>query len=92
MEFIYLGDYGIELVLATNTDLSEASNTKIHYRKPDDTEGYWVTNVSGENLVYTLQSEDFDQIGVWRLHAYAELNGPIHGAAVMLKVLSLFVP
>ena len=92
MESIYLGDYGIELVLDTNTDLSEASNTRIYYRKPDGTEGYWAADVSGENLVYTLQSADIAQIGVWRLHSYAELNGPIHGTTVLLKVLNLFVP
>lgn len=92
MESIYSGDYGIELVLDTNTDLSAAANTRIYYQRPDDSDGYWDAEISGENLVYTLQSEDIDQIGIWRLQAYAELNGPVRGATVKLKALALFVP
>lgn len=92
MESIYLGSYGVELVLDTNVDLGAAANTKIYYRRPDDEEGFWAAEVSGQNLVYTLQSEDIDQIGIWRLQAYAELNGPVWGETVKLRVLALFMP
>lgn len=91
-EHIYMGDYGVELVLDTNIDLSGATNSRIYYRKPDDTEGYWSADVSGQNIVYTLQTGDIDQTGIWRLHAYAELNGPVHGKTAKLRVLNKFVP
>lgn len=88
---IYLGDDGQELKLDTNiSDLSGASDPRVYYQKPDGTEGYWTANISGQYLIYALQSSVLDQIGVWKLQAYINKNGPIRGDTVYLKVLALF--
>ena len=55
--------------------LASASVTRILYKKPDDTEGFWNATVSGENLVYNIQEGDINMPGVWKFQAYIELGG-----------------
>jgi hypothetical protein len=54
-----------------NVDLSTATTTVIHYRKPDGEEGEWTGTVSGENVQYTTVADDIDQSGVWYTQAFA---------------------
>lgn len=67
----------ITLKLETNLDVSSASDTRILYKKPDGSRGYWTAD-SIENdtiLVYDMTNEDLDQAGVWTFQAFATLDG-----------------
>lgn len=92
-EYIYVGDYGVEIVLDTNIDLSAATAPRIYYQKPvSGDEGYWSAEISGQKVAYTLQSGDIDEAGWWKLHSYVDKNGPLHGFIVEVKALDLYTP
>lgn len=57
------------------SDLASASVTRILYKKPNETTGYWAATVSGNDLVYNVSSGDIDQKGVWEFQAYIEVGG-----------------
>lgn len=67
---------GFTIIMPTGlSDLSSAEITKILYKKPGGTTGFWQASVSGENLIYTVQNGDIDVVGYWSLQSYSELGG-----------------
>ena len=56
-------------------DLASAEVTRILYKKPGGTEGYWEASVSGTNLIYNVSNGDIDVVGQWTFQAYIELGG-----------------
>lgn len=56
-------------------DLASAEVTRILYKKPGGTEGYWEATVSGTDLVYNVQNGDIDVVGQWTFQAYIEVGG-----------------
>lgn len=56
-------------------DLASAEVTRILYKKPGGTTGYWQASVSGESLIYQVQNGDIDVKGRWSFQAYIELGG-----------------
>jgi hypothetical protein len=61
--------------LATGMDLSGASVTRILYKKPNGTKGYWTATVSSQNLQYVVSNGDIDQEGTWQFQSYIEVGG-----------------
>lgn len=56
-------------------DLASAEITRILYKKPGGTEGYWQASVSGTNLIYNVSDGDIDIKGRWQFQAYIEIGG-----------------
>ena len=92
-EKIYVGAVGVVITLATEKDLSSATTTEIHVKKPDGTAVEWLATVeNNESLVYTTVEDDLDIPGNYVLHAYAEwldLSKSL-GNSVVLKVYAKY--
>lgn len=56
-------------------DLATATVTRILYKKPGGTTGYWEASVQGENLIYSVENGDIDIVGQWTFQAYFEIGG-----------------
>ena len=86
---IHVGDVGTKLKFSINIDLNEVTSASLLYRKPDGTTGTWTLTKEGDYLVYTTQSGDIDQSGVWELQLYIETS-EWHGYSdkVLLNVKS----
>ena len=57
----------------TGTDISTASVSRIYYKKPDGTTGYWAATISGTtDLVYDIPDTDLDTEGTWTFYAYVQ--------------------
>lgn len=65
----------IFIKLNTGIDLSTATETEIHYKKPDGSVGEWVATVEGEFLVYNVAVEDIDIDGRWRFQTSVVIGG-----------------
>jgi hypothetical protein len=65
----------ITLRLATGIDLSSATTTRILYKKPLGTKGYFSASVDGQTLEYEIQDSDIDQAGIWEFQSYIEVGG-----------------
>ena len=67
----------LTLKLDTNLNIATASVTRILYRKPDGTTGFWEADSIENNkiLVYDMTDADLDQPGVWTFQAFVTLDG-----------------
>lgn len=59
------------------TDLSEATQAAIRYRKPNGEEGSWDATIIGTELLYKTKETDLDVAGLWLFQAVVELNGDV---------------
>ena len=86
----FVDDVGtvISLDFFGNVDLSTASSTTIHYRKPGGDEATWAGVVNGEAVDYTTVVDDIDEAGTWYFQAFAEYAD---GTIVSSKVDSRWV-
>lgn len=76
----------LTIVLETENDsLASAEVTRILYKKPGGTEGYWDASVSGTKLMYALEVGDIDIVGVWSFQAYTETGGLPHFGTIATK-------
>lgn len=55
--------------------LASATVKRILYTKPSGTDGYWDATVSGNNLIYIVQSGDIDEEGTWKFQAFVTVSG-----------------
>jgi hypothetical protein len=68
---VFVGQSLLQITANTGYEhLDDASITQILYEKPDGTTGAWNATVSGNSLVYDVQSGDIDQRGRWTFQAY----------------------
>ncbi len=66
----------LSITLETNYNaLASASVTRILYKKPNGTTGYWTATVSGTKLIYNVQNGDIDINGTWKFQSYIEAGG-----------------
>lgn len=82
-----------QLTLDTNISLAGATQTRIVYRKPDKTEGYWTATVSGTALVVSVTGAQNNLYGQWRFHSsvlFAGYDTPLLGDVVYLNVKSKY--
>jgi len=73
-EKIYEGQTGIQIILDCETDVSEATQYKIYYTKPDRSSGSAIATVliNSINLIYFVITDAtfLDQTGVWKFWAW----------------------
>lgn len=91
MDSVVLGAVGVQIVLATGQDLTEATKLEIHAVKPDGTTVTWVATASptAGSIQYTTITGDLVSAGSYYLHSYVEWgSASVHtGQAVLLEVL-----
>lgn len=83
----------LTLKLDTNIDISTASVTRILYKKPDGTGGYWEADSVENNtiLVYDMTDADLDQPGVWTFQAFVTIDGRNAYGEYVQKEIKRFV-
>lgn len=71
---IHKGQIGATIRLTSTTDLSNASNFYILYRKPSGLTGFWsATLVNNNSIEYmTLDANDLDEESTWRFQGFIE--------------------
>lgn len=72
---MFSGQGLLSLSLDTDYNIAAAEVTRILYKKPDETTGYWSASVSGDTLTYNIQNADLDVEGLWEVQAYVEISG-----------------
>ena len=66
-------DIGLQLKLNTGVDITSATVSNVHYRKPSGATGSFTGAVTGTYYVsYTLQTNDIDEMGEWEFQSYVE--------------------
>lgn len=86
---IHKGQTAISLTLDSYIDLSAATSTRIYYKKPSGTTGYWsATVVNTTRLRYSdFETTTLDEEGPWYVWVYAVITAGIAiGEAVRLDV------
>lgn len=90
----YVGEAGVDIVVETNYDISQASTKQCKVRKPSGQEVTW-TAVTGPvdqygnytKLQYTTASGDVDEAGYYTLQAYVVISTlQKFGDAVKFKI------
>ncbi len=74
----FVDDEGTMIVCDTGVDLSSASDMVFHVLKPDGTEEEWGAEgyaAYGDYLVRRADSDDFDQVGRYRIQAEITVGG-----------------
>ena len=90
---VYVGDAGTELVMNLGTDISDATVTKIKYKKPNGDIGEWVATIASnlQSISYSTESNDLDVSGEWSLQSYVVTpSWTGHGTTAVLIVRDLF--
>jgi hypothetical protein len=89
----YVGDYGLDIILNCNKDITAAVSVAIAYQKPDGTTGSWTGAVYNTTYVkYTTVSGDIDQAGTWKFQALVNGPTPLHGDTASIEFQPLFGP
>jgi len=84
---MHIFDYGVEIRLDTDADLSTAQEARILYKKPSGKTGYWNAVVDGDTLVYLTQPGDIDEAGIWILQSYVRgITYELTGKKVFIMV------
>lgn len=88
----YVGDAGTVLLLDTLTDITDNTEVKVLYKKPDGTEAEWIGTVFENTKVrYVIQVGDFDQAGIWVFQAFYKSGvTELRGEAVEQEVFAKF--
>jgi hypothetical protein len=69
----YVGDIGTRLLVSTGNVLTTATTTNLLVQKPSGAIDTWIGMVNPSDntqILYTIQTGDFDEIGRYRLQAY----------------------
>ena len=86
---IFVGDVGTELHFDIGVDVEDVQVSKIKVQKPDKSVVEWTATpkTGTTEIVYTVQSGDFDQVGTYKFQPYIELPGwKGHGSISTLSV------
>ena len=84
---VFVGDVGTILLFDTGEDVTAATLLEIKVTKPDGTSTTWNGTASGNNISYTITTNDLDQAGEYILQPYAEfLAWSGHGSRCYLVV------
>ena len=66
-----------KLTLDTGIVLTGATVTRIQYKKPDGTKGFWTATVLGTTIFYDITAIQNNAAGVWAFQSYVEIGGKI---------------
>lgn len=92
---VFKGVVGFRLRVALGIDISAAGEARIHYKKPDDTEGEWVATIENASIgtIYydTVAASDLDQSGIWKINGVWDPDGDtlLYGATACFTVREL---
>lgn len=90
MSKIYIGAIGLEVILATGQDLTQASKVEMHVRKPDGSIVTWACSKGIEGqLIHSTTADDIKDSGRYKIQAYVEWgNGASkhHGETAIMQV------
>lgn len=86
---LFKGSGYITITLETNISLAAATVTRIHYKKPTGTTGYWSASVSGTTLTYNVANADIDVAGLWEFQSYVEFSGEKSYGDIVYKEFQL---
>lgn len=75
----------LTITLDCGTSVSSSTTSRVLYKKPNGDIGYWNGTPSGNYIIYSIQSGDIDQSGVWQFQAYAVLTGKIAYGEIVYK-------
>lgn len=78
---IYVGQTALKIEALTYTDLTNATDQVIKYKKPDESTGSFaasIVDIKGGILEYDVTSaDDLDQAGEWTLWAYVTFGSSV---------------
>ena len=76
MESVYKNDIGTRLEFYIEDDISSLKSAKILVQKPKSKTEWTNTNYDSTNnmIYYISQENDFDEVGVYKLQVYLELD------------------
>jgi hypothetical protein len=88
----YIGAVGVEIIMETCLDITEATKVAIEVEKPDGTEDEWIGEIYGTTQIkYTTIAGDLDQAGKYYVQAYVETATSIgYGTTTSFNVTGLF--
>ena len=88
----YKGDVGTLVVLDCGTDVTAATARSVAVRKPDGSTTSWTASASGTTAIqYTIDADDLDQSGEWRLQAVVTIGATVwRGETARLQVYPAF--
>jgi hypothetical protein len=73
---VYVGDVGTEIIVDCGQAITGATGTTLEVEKPDGTEKSWTATIYGTNyLKYTIQTDDLDIAGVYKVQSKLTLGG-----------------
>ena len=73
---VYVGDVGTEIIVDCGQSIVGATATTLEILKPDGTTKSWTATIYQSNyLKYTVQADDLDMAGLWRVQAKLTLSG-----------------
>ena len=76
MDKLYIGSVGAIIRVDVGQNITGATATELHVKKPDGTTAVWSAAIADENyLEHTVQAGDFDQAGIYRLQSAFALGG-----------------
>ena len=91
---IYVGAVGLEIILDTEQDITQASKIEMHVRKPDGSLVVWpaIKGLEGR-IIHNTIADELKDPGKYRIQAYVEWgNGASkhHGETYTLTVYKEF--
>lgn len=73
---IYVDTVGLKIRVDAGRDITGATPTELHVKKPDGTTATWSATIADSNyLEYTTLAGDLDQSGTYRLQSVFTLSG-----------------
>jgi hypothetical protein len=74
MDSVVIGAVGVQILLATGQDLTEATKLEMHVVKPDGSTTTWTATASATpgSIEYITQAGDLDLAGHYFIHSYVE--------------------
>jgi hypothetical protein len=88
----YINAIGVEIIIETCLDISEATKVAIKVEKPDGTEEEWAGEILGTTQIkYITVDGDLDQAGKYYIQAYVEtVTSTGYGTTTSFNVTGLF--
>lgn len=71
---VVVGDSGTMVTLDTGQNISSAAATKVIFESPSGEVAVRAGGKSGDYITYTLQSNDIDESGVWKVQGWVSFG------------------
>jgi len=88
----YINAIGVEIIIETCLDITEATKTVLEIEKPDGTKEEWVGEIYNTTQIkYITTDGDLDQSGKYYVQAYVEtVTSTGYGTTTSFNVTGLF--